>query len=103
MKKAKALPKQEDPQAAVREAQERLKFEKSAFVQKETMRAFSELKQHEYRLVSMYKPHLLTQNFTSVVQEIADKEREAMVQVEVNKLNDREARDRYYEEINAGF
>jgi hypothetical protein len=38
----------------IREAEERQRFEKSQFVQKEAMKAFKEIKQHEYRLINMY-------------------------------------------------
>jgi hypothetical protein len=44
----------------VREAEERNKYEKSQFVQKEAFKAFAELKKHELRLMNMYKPHKLT-------------------------------------------
>lgn len=47
----------------IREAEERQRFEKSQFVQKEAMKAFKEIKQHEFRLISMYQPDKLYQNF----------------------------------------
>ena len=59
----------------MREAEERQRFEKSQFVQKQAQKAFKDVKQHEFRLINMYRPESLTQNFDSFLKEYQDKER----------------------------
>lgn len=58
-----------NPQRVMREAEERQKFEKSQFVQKQAMKAFKEVKQHEFRLINMYRPETLTSNFDAFLKE----------------------------------
>lgn len=60
----------------VREAEERNRFEKSHFVQKEVQKAFKEIMKHEFRLVSMFRPQdLIAGNFDEFMKEVQEKER----------------------------
>lgn len=58
----------------VYEARERKKFENSKLVQKEAFKAFKELKTHEYRLTSMYKPERVQGNMREFMDEMRTKE-----------------------------
>lgn len=69
-------------QQALREAEERSKFEKSSFVQAEALKAFKEIKRHEFRLLSMYKPHKLAQNFEGFLKEMTEQERTSSLKVD---------------------
>jgi len=50
------------------------------------MRAFKEIKQHEFRLINMYRPETLTENFNQFLQEIAEKERTSAVKVDQARM-----------------
>ena len=85
-------PNKDNPQRVMREAEERQKFEKSQFVQKQAMKAFKEVKQHEFRLINMYRPESLTANFDAFLTEYQDKERSSALQIDTKKFKDREQR-----------
>jgi hypothetical protein len=76
----------------LREAEERSRYEKSQFVQKQALKSFKELKQHEFRLINIYRPETLAQNYDQYLKEFQDKERESAVKIEVAKLQDKEKR-----------
>lgn len=78
----------------LREAEERSRFEKSQFVQKETLRAFKEVKQHEFRLISMYRPQTLAENFDAMLKEVTDLERTKEVKVDRGRLLSEDKRER---------
>lgn len=59
----------------VKEAQERLKFEKNKIVQKEALKSFKEIMEKEYHLVEMFRPHKLYLNFEEFYKEILDKQK----------------------------
>ncbi len=61
----------------VHEARERRKFENSKLVQKEAMKAFRELKAHEYWLVCMYKPEKISGNSREYMEKMSKKEKES--------------------------
>ena len=69
------------------EIEERRKFEKSSYVQKETMRAFAEMKTHEFRLILKYRPQDTFIGLKETMNKIIEKERQTQVNVDLTKLN----------------
>lgn len=63
-------------------------------MQKETLRAFKEVKQHEFRLISMYRPQTLAENFDAMLKEVTDLERTKEVKVDRGRLLSEDKRER---------
>jgi L-serine deaminase len=55
-------------------------------VQKEAMKAFKEIKGHEYRLLQLYKPHKIHQNMDQFIDEMRKKEKESTVELDPKRL-----------------
>ena len=58
----------------MREADERKKFDKSSFVQKQTSRAFKEVMKHEYKLLSIHSPKSLNIDLKAYQDALAEDE-----------------------------
>ena len=67
------------------------------------MKAFKEVKQHEFRLINMYRPDTLTANFDAFLNEYQDKERTSALQIDTKKFKDREQREGYVEEVKESY
>jgi hypothetical protein len=70
----------------LREAKERNKFDSSSFVQKEIKRAFKEIMEKEYQLLSMYRPNELAINLKESLKEMAEKEKQSAVKIDLKRF-----------------
>lgn len=52
-------------------------------MQKEAFKSFKELKGHEFRLLNLYRPQALSQNFDQNLKEFQEKERESAVKIDI--------------------
>jgi len=65
------------------EIEERRKFEKSSYVQKEALKAFAELKTHEFRLLLKYKPQETFVDLKETMDKISEKEKQTQVDIDL--------------------
>ena len=55
-------------------------------MQKETLKAFKEIKSHEFRRINMYKPEKLAQKFEEFLKEVREQERTKSINIDKGLL-----------------
>lgn len=71
----------------MREMEERAKFEKSSFVQKEALKAFMEIMLHEYKLLKLYKPQMIIDEEGKYLDKIKELESGSKIDLDMSKLS----------------